>query len=73
MSIESALESFMTDYNNIHEHFPDIPAYELMLNDSIMFKNSKMLTVFSDRYSLLGRRMHSAQRCLRILTFPMAR
>ncbi|AMD84857.1 protein of unknown function [Capnocytophaga haemolytica] len=54
VSIESALESFMTDYNNIHEHFPDIPAYELMLNDSIMFKNSKMLTVFSDRYSFTG-------------------
>jgi len=27
VSIEKALESFMSDYNNIHEHFPEIPAY----------------------------------------------
>ena len=51
ISIEKALENFMSDYNNIHEHFPEIPAYELILSDSIMWQNSKMLTLVSNRYS----------------------
>ncbi|AVM51307.1 DUF3298 and DUF4163 domain-containing protein [Capnocytophaga sp. oral taxon 878] len=54
ISIEKALETFMTDYNTIHEHFPDIPAYELTLSDSIMWKNEKMLTLVSNRYSFTG-------------------
>lgn len=54
ISIEKALENFMSDYNNIHEHFPEIPAYELILSDSIMWQNSKMLTLVSNRYSFTG-------------------
>jgi len=54
ISIEKALENFMSDYNNIHEHFPDIPAYELILSDSIMWQNDKMLTLISNRYSFTG-------------------
>lgn len=54
ISIEKALENFMSDYNTIHEHFPDIPAYELILSDSIMWQNDKMLTLISNRYSFTG-------------------
>ncbi len=54
VSVEQALDIFMKDYNNLREHFPDIPAYELTLNDSISFQNEKMVSVVSNRYSYTG-------------------
>ena len=52
--VEQALEIFMKDYNNLHEHFPDIPPYELILNDTISFQNEKMVSIASNRYSYTG-------------------
>ena len=54
VSIEKALDNFLSDYNNLHEHFPNIPAYELTLTDSIMWQNDKMLSLISNRYSFTG-------------------
>ena len=54
VSIEKALDNFLSDYNTLHEHFPNIPAYELTLTDSIMWQNDKMLSLISNRYSFTG-------------------
>lgn len=54
VSIEEGIDSFMKDYKNIHEHFPDIAPYELMLNDSISFQNDKIVSLVSKRYSYTG-------------------
>ena len=51
---EKALDNFLSDYNTLHEHFPNIPAYELTLTDSIMWQNDKMLSLISNRYSFTG-------------------
>lgn len=54
ITIEESLEAFMKDYNNLHQYFPDISAYELILNDSISFENEKMISLVSSRYSYTG-------------------
>ena len=54
ISIDEALDSLIKDYNNMHELFPELPAYEYMVSDSIMWQNSKMLSVVSNRYSFTG-------------------
>lgn len=54
VSVEQALDAFMKDYENLRGHFPDIPAYELILNDSISFQNEKIVSVVSNRYSYTG-------------------
>ena len=37
ISISESIDIFMKDYSNIHNAFPDITPYELILNDSISF------------------------------------
>ncbi|MDO4228341.1 MAG: DUF3298 domain-containing protein [Capnocytophaga sp.] len=54
VTVEQGLESFMKDYNNLHQYFPEIAAYELILNDSISFQNEKIISVVSSRYSYTG-------------------
>ncbi|ATA88854.1 hypothetical protein CAPN001_15230 [Capnocytophaga stomatis] len=54
MTIDESLEAFIKDYDNLHQYFPNISAYELILNDSISFQNEKMLSVVSNRYSYVG-------------------
>ncbi|CEN32620.1 DUF3298 and DUF4163 domain-containing protein [Capnocytophaga cynodegmi] len=54
MTIDESLEAFVKDYDNLHQHFPNISAYELILNDSISYQNEKMLSLVSNRYSYVG-------------------
>lgn len=54
ITIGESLEAFMKDYNNLRQYFPDISAYELILNDSISFENEKMISLVSSRYSYTG-------------------
>lgn len=54
VSISESLDIFMKDYNTLHQHFPDIPAYELILSDSISYQGKKMVSLMSNRYSYTG-------------------
>lgn len=54
LTVEQAINVFMDEYNDLHEHFPEIPPYELILSDSISFQNKKMLSIASKSYSFLG-------------------
>ena len=54
ISIEKALDSLSNDYYKLHGHFPDLPAFEFIVTDSIMWQNSKMLSLVSKRYAATG-------------------
>ncbi|GJH39935.1 hypothetical protein RCZ04_04850 [Capnocytophaga sp. HP1101] len=54
ISIERALDSLTKDYYKLHEHFPELPAFEFIATDSIMWQNSKMLSLVSNRYAFTG-------------------
>ena len=54
ISIEKALDSLVNDYYKLHQSFPDIPAFEFIATDSIMWKNTKMLSLVSNRYAFSG-------------------
>lgn len=54
ISIEKALDSLTKDYYKLHEHFPELPAFEFIATDSIMWQNSKMLSLVSNRYAFTG-------------------
>lgn len=54
VTVEQGLETFMKDYENLHQYFPEISAYELILNDSISFQNEKLISIVSSRYSYTG-------------------
>lgn len=53
-SVSEAVKLFVDDYNKLHQHFPDIPAFELNLSDSISFQNKKIISLVSDRYAYTG-------------------
>ena len=54
ISIQKALDSLTKDYYKLHEHFPELPAFEFIATDSIMWKNTKMLSLVSNRYAFSG-------------------
>ena len=54
ISVEKALDSLSNDYYKLHGHFPELPAFEFIVTDSIMWKNTKMLSLVSNRYASTG-------------------
>ena len=54
ISVEKALDSLSNDYYKLHGYFPELPAFEFIVTDSIMWKNTKMLSLVSNRYASTG-------------------
>lgn len=53
-TIEEAIGLFMKEYEDLKITFGQAPPYELMLNDSVVFQNKKMVSLVSNTYSYLG-------------------
>ncbi|WGU69898.1 DUF4163 domain-containing protein [Capnocytophaga canimorsus] len=54
VAIAQSLDNFMKEYADLQQHFPEIAAYELILTDSIVYQNKKMVSLVSKTYSFLG-------------------
>lgn len=53
-AIIQSLDNFIREYTDLQQHFPEIVAYELILTDSIVYQDKKLVSLLSRTYSFLG-------------------